>query len=135
MRSIPWQGGLAIALAVLAGPTRAEEGAEQSSPSLSVELNTLTQLEGACRLTFYAGNTLGSDIDALSLEAVIFTTEGEVERLTLFDLGTLPEGRPRVRQFDLPGLPCDEVGQVLVNGLAACEGEGLRPEPALTRWS
>lgn len=133
MRRRAWPRAAVIAMTICAGPGWAEDEAAQASaldeeaPALTLELNTLTQLDSACRLTFYAGNYLGADIDHLSLEAVIFTTQAQVERLTLFDLGALPEGRPRVRQFDLPGLPCDTIGQVLVNAMSACEGEGLDP--------
>jgi hypothetical protein len=113
----------AILAAVLASPALAEEPA----PALGLELNTVTEAEGACRLTFLAGNGLGADLDALVLEAVLFTTQGTVDRLTLFDFGALPAGRPRVRQFDVAGLSCAALGQVLVNGATECAGAGLAP--------
>lgn len=101
--------------------------AEQPAPALGLELNTVSEEEGACRLTFLAENALGADLDALVLEAVLFTAEGSVDRLTLFDFGALPAGRPRVRQFDVGGLSCDALGQVLVNGTTECAGAGLAP--------
>jgi len=97
------------------------------APALGLELNALRQVEGACRLTFLAENGLGADLGALVLEAVLFTRDGTVERLTLFDFGALPAGRPRVRQFDLAGLACAGLGQVLVNGATECAGAGLAP--------
>ena len=112
-----------ILAAALATPAFAEEPA----PVLGLELNTVSEAEGACRLTFLAENGLGADLDALVLEAVLFTAEGDVDRLTLFDFGPLPAGRPRVRQFDLGGLSCTALGQVLVNGAADCAGAGLAP--------
>jgi hypothetical protein len=99
--------------------------ADEPEPTLGLELNTVSDAEGACRLTFLAENALGADLDALVLEAVLFTAEGSVDRLTLFDFGALPAGRPRVRQFDLGGLSCDALGQVLVNGASECAGEGV----------
>ena len=107
--------------ATLATPALAEE------PALGLELNTVNEEEGACRLTFLAENALGADLDALVLEAVLFTAGGSVDRLTLFDFGALPAGRPRVRQFDVNGLSCDALGQVLVNGATECAGAGLAP--------
>lgn len=65
------------------------------------------------------------------IEAVLFDTEGRVATLTLFDLGSLPAGRPRMRQFDMAGLSCDDLGAVLVNGIDACEGAGLTPAACL----
>jgi len=85
-----------------ASPALAESDA---APRLSLELNRLDALDGACRLTFMAENTLGADLEALALETVLIATDGQVERLTLFEFGTLPNGVPRVRQFDVPGSP------------------------------
>lgn len=87
---------------------------------LVLELNRIDPLDGACRLTFLTHNTLGTDLDALSVETVLIDTEGRVERLTLFDFGALPDGVPRVRQFDIPGLACEGLGRVLINGVATC---------------
>jgi hypothetical protein len=101
--------------------------AEMPAPTLGLELNTVSEAEGGCRLTFLAENALGGDLDALVLEAVLFTADGAVDRLTLFDFGALPAGRPRVRQFDVAGLACGALGQVLVNGAADCAGEGIAP--------
>ncbi len=127
--------GLTVALFASVSAAQAQDGATDVAPSLSIEFNALGQVEGACRLTFMVTNTMGADIDSVSLEAVIFTTQGTVDRLTIFDLGVLPNGRPRVRQFDVPGLACDAVGQVLVNGLASCTGGTLTPQDCLKSLS
>lgn len=94
--------------------------AQDSVGNLSLELNRVDALESACRLTFLAENGLGTDLETLSLETVLIDTEGRVDRLTLFEFGALPDGTPRVRQFDIPGLACDGLGRVLINGVAAC---------------
>ena len=106
--------GLIAAAPASADPTAA--------PRLSLELNRIDPLEGACRLTFMVENGLAADLDALALETVLIDTDGQVERLTLFEFGMLPVGRARVRQFDVPGLACDRLGRVLINGVASCEG-------------
>lgn len=94
--------------------------AQEEAGGLSLELNRIDSLESACRLTFLAENTLGADLQALSLETVLIDAAGRVERLTLFEFGALPDGIPRVRQFDVPGLACDGLERVLINGVAAC---------------
>jgi len=96
--------------------------AQEADRGLSLELNRVDTLEQACRLTFLVENTLGSDVRALSLETVLIDVQGQVERLTLFEFGALPHGVPRVRQFDIPGLACDGLGRVLINGVAECSG-------------
>ncbi len=96
-----------------------------TEPALGIELNAAQDRDGGCRMTFVAMNGLGSDLSALVLEAVIFTPEGQVERLALLDFQDLPQVRPRVRQFDLPDLSCAQVGQVLINAVGVCTGAEL----------
>lgn len=113
---------LACVLALLAGPAFSQD---EPAPSLSLELNALQQQDDACRIIFLAENRLGTDLSALSFETVLIDTDGVVDRLTLFDFQTLPESRTRVRQFDLDQTQCESIGRILINGAAACDGEGL----------
>ena len=111
-----------VASAQGAVPTDAAPAEEAEVDALSIELNDVAPADGGCRLTFLVQNALGSDLTNLALETAVLTTEGQVQQVTLFDFGDLPDQRPRVRQFDLPDLPCESVGQVLVNDIASCEG-------------
>ncbi len=126
--------GLAIALLVsLPAPILAQEGAVDAVPSIKVELNSTLQLDAACQLTFMLKNDLAADVEALVFETVLLTTAGAVDRLTLFDMRDLPSGTPRVRQFNVPSLACDALGQVLINGVAECSvGESASCADALT---
>ena len=117
----------AIASALLALPQGAI-AQETSTGAVLVELNRTVVQDGACRLTFMAQNNLDADIEQIVFETVIFTTEGGVERLTLVDLGALPTARPRVREFDMGGLACEDIGRILFNGVDICTGEGLDAE-------
>lgn len=123
------QRPLALLALCLPLPLAAQETAQETAPAaaLAVELNGAETVEGACRLTFLVENGLGADLTQMALETVILTTDGIVERLTLFDFRDLPAGRPRVRQFDLGGIACDGIGAVLINGTSACAGEGVDP--------
>lgn len=87
---------------------------------LLIELNALETTESACRMSFLVQNGHASDVTSAVFEAVLFDTEGRVDRLTLFDFGTLPAKRPRVRQFVVPQLSCDSLGKVLINGIESC---------------
>ena len=104
----------AMAFAIAAGTAQAQD--------LQISLNTLDPQPEACRLTFVADNGTDADITRLVLEAVLFTKAGQVAQFTLFDFAALPSGRQRVRQFDVAGLACDDLGQVLLNGVTACDG-------------
>ena len=112
---------LLLATGLAATPLHAD------APSLMLELNAVAEQEAGCRITFVATNTLGADLSALALEAVIFTPDGLVYRLALLDFQELPQARPRVRQFDLPGLSCNRIGQVLINAVGTCTADGLPP--------
>ncbi|MGI3210588.1 hypothetical protein ACROSR_05660 [Roseovarius tibetensis] len=121
-----------LALGALAAPGLAQPADDVPHPRLDLTLNTVVATEGGgCRVTFVIRNDLGAAIEKLVTEAVLFDTKGRVATMTLFDFGALPEGRPRVRQFDLAGSSCDDIGEVLVNGIGTCEGDGLSPEICL----
>lgn len=92
---------------------------------ISVELNAAQTTDTACTLTFLITNGLDSQVDKVVYETVLFDTSGQVNRLTLFDFGTLPPARPRVRQFAVPDMTCDQLGRVLFNGANTCQGTGL----------
>ncbi|WP_341863752.1 hypothetical protein [Gymnodinialimonas sp. 57CJ19] len=101
--------------------------AQDAPAALIVQLNRVVLLDGACRLTFMAQNYMDADIEQIVFETVLFTTEGSIDRLTLFDMAALPTARPRVREFDMPGLSCDTLGRVHFNGVDTCAGDGLDP--------
>lgn len=109
----------------LAAPTQAEptQAETPANPApIRIELNQISPLDAGCRLSFMAQNKTGADIAKLVLETVLFDTSGAVMTLSLFDFQTLPDGKPRVRQFDLAGTDCTQLGQVLINGVATCKG-------------
>lgn len=93
---------------------------EDPPSGLFLELNTVSDVDAACRLTFLVRNQTGTTIDHAVFETVIFDKSGGVVNLSLFDFRDLPEDRPRVRQFELPGLACNTVGQALINGASTC---------------
>jgi len=92
---------------------------------VSVELNAAETVEASCKLTFVITNGLEQAIDKVVYEAVLFDETGQVDRLTLFDFGSLPPARPRVRQFVVPELTCEGLGSVLFNGASTCEGADI----------
>lgn len=117
-------GLLFAGLASLGAPGAGLAQIEDVEGRLLVELNAAQSLDAGCSLSFLVINGLPEAIDSLILEAVLFDVGGQVERLTLFDFGSLPATRPRVRQFVLGGTECEAVGAVLINGVETCEGAG-----------
>ncbi|WP_375260405.1 hypothetical protein [Palleronia sp.] len=125
---------LAAALGAQAQAQDNTQDIETAPPAgLSIELNAATDAQsGGCTMSFLIENGHDADIAKAVFETVLFDTEGQVERLTLFDYGELPQGRPRVRQFTVPGKQCSEFGRILFNGANTCEagdlGEGACTE-------
>ncbi len=107
--------GLVAATSVAGNDTAADAG-------VSIELNAAQDGTEGCTLSFLVENGHEQDIDQATYEVVLFSADGLVDRLTLFDFGSLPGGRPRVRQFVIPQTECGSLGRVLFNGAHACTG-------------
>ena len=105
---------------------------DTAAPSghIAIELNAADSVQGGCRVSFVIHNHHATDIARAVYEAVLFDASGKVDRLTLFDFGALPSGRPRVRQFVLPGAGCEALGRVLINGAQTCEMDASTAAPA-----
>ncbi|QBF30455.1 hypothetical protein [Thalassococcus sp. S3] len=112
----------------LAGLSLCVPALADEAPHLSIELNTTDSVEAGCRLTFVVEHNLASDLSDLVFETVLFDASGQVDRLTLFDFGSVPPNRPRVRQFEMADLACTDLSRVLFNGVNACSGEGIDAE-------
>lgn len=100
------------------------QSADSAQSALTLELNAVQDVGDACRLTFVVNNRTGTAIEKAVFETVVFDADGGVTSLTLFDFRDLPLDRPRVRQFDLPGMPCASVGRALINGANSCLVDG-----------
>lgn len=109
-----------IALGAALGLGLGTTAQAEEAPKFGIELNATDTIGESCRLTFLLSNGLPQDIDAVVAETVLFSDQGGVVLLTLFDFGQLPAGRPRVRQFQVPDTSCDRLGQVLINGFETC---------------
>ncbi|WP_424934034.1 hypothetical protein [Amaricoccus macauensis] len=115
-----------VTLLPMAAMAQEQETAQiPAEPQLKLSLNAVDPTENGCLLTFMAENGFDSDIGQAVFETVLFSTDGRVERLLLFDMGTLPADRPRVRRFEVDGITCEGLGSVLINGAETCEAGDL----------
>ncbi|MFG6594965.1 hypothetical protein ACGYK4_10500 [Sulfitobacter sp. 1A13368] len=117
----------ALSLTIAQGAAAETPAATPASatPALKVELNAADTTDANCKLTFLITNELSAPLDKAVYETVLFDREGTVNRLTLFDFGELPVGRPRVRQFVVPQTTCENLGRILFNGAQSCDGAGI----------
>ncbi len=122
MRLAPIPAILAVLAALAPTAPAAQQAEEEAGPGgLSIELNAARDGTGGCTLSFVITNGGAEAVEKAVFETVLFDTGGQVDRLTLFDFGALPAGRPRVRQFTLPDTSCGGIGRILVNGVSTCE--------------
>ncbi|MBD9373302.1 hypothetical protein IB238_11800 [Rhizobium sp. ARZ01] len=111
------------AIVMSAVPAWTQDAAPEKG--LQVELNGLVPSQKGCVFTFVVGNGLPQAVAKASFEFVLFNGAGTVERMVVLDFRELPQGKTKVRQFDLPGTKCDSVKRVLINDAPVCDGEGL----------
>ena len=112
-----------LALLALAAPATAAQAAAE--PVLALELNRVEPLAApaeGCRLWMLLGNDApgAAAIAALRLDLVAFGQDGLIARRVAVELGPVGAGRTMVRLFDLPGLPCERMGRLLINDVLAC---------------
>lgn len=96
--------------------------APASGSSVNVELNKLEQTEGAdsCRLYLLLDNPTADDYQSLRLDLVFFDTGGVIVRRLAVDAAPLRPKRRQVKLFDVAGMTCAKMGQILVNDVLAC---------------
>jgi len=111
-----------LALAVVGVVSGTAAVAQDDGPAtLGVELNKLEQVDAACRSYMVLRNRTGAALDRLSIDLVVFDTDGVIDRRLAVELGPAAPGRTRVNVFDMAGLDCGRVARVLLNDVLACE--------------
>ena len=119
----------AFLVAVLAVPAQAAD------TNVSVELNKLEQIDGACRAYFVLENRSETGFDTLKLDLVMFDTDRIVARRLAAEVGPLPPGKTSLKVFDAEDLLCAELGRLLLNDVTACAGDSVRRDDCLALLS
>jgi hypothetical protein len=118
-----------VALATSASPVLAQEAEaevpstlEQARPEgpLRFQLNNAETVEGSCQLSFVVQNDTGSVISQSSYSMTVVNAEGRVATLITFQFGSFPQGRPKVQQFALPDLACEDLSAISINEYGEC---------------
>lgn len=130
-----------VALALCAIPVVAIGQEAASEPPVRVELNKLEPVQDGCRSFLVIDNTLDADVEALTLDVVVFDVDAIIARRLAVGVAPLAAGRTAVKAFDLSGVACERVGRLLLNGVLACDaalrsdgggGSGCRDAVATT---
>jgi hypothetical protein len=110
----------ALALAGLAGAAAPADAQEQARGRVTLELNKVEPVDGACRIYLLLRNQTGQAFEKLQLELVSFDGQGVISQRVAVELGPLRADRPLAKLFDVPDTPCDRVSQLLVNEAVQC---------------
>ena len=103
----------------LAGPVHGQTG------ELSVELNRMDATDGGCSVYFVLENGTGRSFEDLSLDLVMFDTDGVVASRLAVQFAPLSSGKTALRVFDVPDLACGDMGRMLLNDAVGCrDAEG-----------
>ncbi len=90
---------------------------------MRVELNKLETAGEACKAVLVIENGKGGPIKSLRLDLYAFDPDGIVQKRSMVELGPLPARKTTLRQFEISPTPCAQVGRVLLNDVAACDGK------------
>ncbi|MDQ0563822.1 hypothetical protein QO004_005638 [Rhizobium mesoamericanum] len=116
---------LTTGLIVVASTSQAfaqNAAAASSTKGPEVELNGIAPSKKGCMMTFVALNNLAAPINKISFELAFFNDKNGVDRVTVLDFRDLPQGKKRVRQFDMPNMTCENVTRLLINDAPVCDG-------------
>ncbi len=120
MRAFGWLvvAVLATALPSVHAPTALAAG------GIRLELNKLEPNEGYCRAYFLFANTSERRYDDVKFDIAIFDKQGIVLKRLAISAGTLRTDKRILKLFDIDGLACADIGEVLVNDMLSCESGG-----------
>jgi hypothetical protein len=88
---------------------------------VTIELNKLETVESACRAYLVFRNATQSSFSAFRLDLVLFGKDGVISRRLAVEAAPLAPGRTSVKLFDIQGVGCGDISQVLLNDIVACK--------------
>ena len=110
-----------LVLALATGAPAWLGAAAQTEGRLGVELNKLEPMDGGgCRVFFVFRNRTGTAFERFEMALALFDRAGVVDRLLTVDAAPLPPARTTLKLFEVPGLDCGTVSEVLLHDLPAC---------------
>ncbi|MBB4284850.1 Tat pathway signal protein [Roseospira goensis] len=122
---------LLLALAAMIGgtPGAAQEAGDAGGDGadtgrLLAELNKLEGVEAGCRSFFLFRNDTDVTLAGFEMSLAVLDRDGVIDRLLTIDAAPLPSRRTTLKLFDIPDMPCADIGEVILHDIATCEAEG-----------
>jgi len=121
VRGAAW--ALAGLTALAAGGALAQED-QADSEKLTIELNKLEDVEGACHASFVVRNGLASALDRLTLDLYLFDVNGIIAQHTVLDMGPIPKNKTRILTFSVINDKCENIARIVINDMPNCQLSG-----------
>ncbi len=122
-----------LIIPLLSNSAYADTSPNVQEKKLVLELNALENTASGCRLTFVFENQLDTALKQLRFELALFDPNSRVSSVIILDAGALPQGKTRVKRFNLPDLSCSDVSRVLLNDITECKGQALTAAKCLSQ--
>lgn len=123
---------MATVMALAAGTARAAEQATAAVPTIALELNKLEATDKGCRAAVVLNNQTDIAYQTLKLDLVMF--EGGVfTRRVALDLAPVRAQKRSVKLFDLDGIACDKISELLINDVIDCKTDAGTADNCLQR--
>lgn len=104
------------ALALPLGPALAQDG------KLAIELNKFEEVDGGgCRAFFLFRNQTGKTFEGFEMSLAILDQKGVIDRLLSIDAAPLPASRTTLKLFEIPGIACSDISDVLLHEVPQCK--------------
>jgi hypothetical protein len=88
-----------------------------------VELNRLEERADGCRVHLVLENSSARAYTSYQLDLVVFSSDGVISRRLALETAPLRANKTMVKEFELAGLSCNEVGRILLNDIPACASD------------
>ena len=113
---------LSIPAAALAAALALPAAAPAETGRLTVELNKFEEIEGGgCRAFFLFRNETGQSFDGFEMSLAILDGHGVIGRLLSINAAPLPLERTTLKLFEIPGIACGDISEVLLHEMTACQ--------------
>jgi len=110
--------GVLVAIQVILAATVA---AADTDTNLTVELNKFeTADSGECRAFFLFRNQTGKSFEEFEMSLAILDGNGVIDRLLTIDAAPLPISRTTLKLFEIPGISCDGISEILLHAIDKC---------------
>lgn len=106
---------LVLALTTAASAALAQDG------GLTVQMNKFEEAEGGgCRAFFLFRNQTGKTFEGFEMSLAVLDADGVIDRLLSIDAAPLPAARTTLKLFEIPGIACSAISEVLLHEISAC---------------